>query len=139
MFASACGSSASAATVDFDVVARGAVPSNGDGPKAAARLASSRTAAEKLLRAWDLERASSKLARIDFGKRRLVVLVTRGSSTAARLDVRTLKTSGRVLTATGKVTTRKGTIGGQAQSRPYALVTVPRSVDATSARLTLQR
>lgn len=119
------------------MVARGAVPRTGDAPKAAARIVSSRAAAEKLLRDWDLERAEPKLAGVDFGKHRLVVLVARGSNTAARLDVRKITTSGTGLTATGKVKTGTGVIGGQAQSRPYTLVTVPRSVDATSARLLL--
>jgi len=135
----ACGSSAAASTVPYQVVAQGAVGASGDDPQTAAKLVSSRAAAEKLLRDWDLERAKAKLAGVDFGKHRLLILVARGSSTAARLDLRKLTTIGRRLSATGEVTTRKGVIGGQAQSRPYALVTVPRSVDATSARLTLTR
>lgn len=123
----------------FEVVARGAVPDTGDAPKAAAKLANSRAAAEKVLREWDLQRAQPKLAGVDFGKHRLVILVSRGSNTAARLDVSKLTTSGKHLIATGKVTTKRGVIGGQAQSRPYTLVTVARSLDVTSARLALTR
>src|SRR5215218_5673917 len=86
----ACGANAAAATVPFQVVGRGSVAASGDDPRTAAKLVGTRAAAEKLLRDWDLQRAAPKLAGIDFGKHRLVVLVARGSSTAARLEVRKL-------------------------------------------------
>ena len=123
------------ADVRFTLLTRGAVPSDGHAPDAAGRIVGSRTAARRRLRAWDLDRALTKAAKVDFSRRRLVILIARGTSTADRLDLRRLTTSGNRLDAAARVTSTG--IGGQSLARTYTLVTVPRTVKATSVRLSL--
>jgi hypothetical protein len=97
----------------------------------------SRAAAEKLLRRWDLERAIAKLGKVDFTRHRLLILAARGNDTTEHLNVKRVFTSGSRITASGTIARRPGAIGNQVLSTPYAFVTVPRSVAATSARLAL--
>ena len=138
--ATACGSSTPAAArgdVPFKVVAKGTAPASGKEPRTRAELVRSRAAAEKLLVHWNLERAVRKLKGVDFKRHRLLILVARGNDTTEHLDITRVSTSGTRITAAGKVTRNAGAIGNQVLSTPYALVTVPKSVAATSARLAL--
>jgi hypothetical protein len=128
-------SSGARSQVTFKLVAQGAPASDGDAPKTQADVVSSNSAAKKILRRWDLEKALPSLAKVDFDDSRLLILVARGTSTADRLEIRKVTLRAGHLTATGKI--EADGIGGQVLTRAYALVTVSKRVKASSARLAL--
>lgn len=124
-------SAATSKGVSTTVVASGSVPDLGNGGSARADLVRSATAAQKLLRSWNMQRAAGAARRVDYQRRSLIVVLGAGApDTAYRLRAR------RVVVRDGRLDVRldllrdKDKLGGQSLSRPYVLLSVKR--DAVS-------
>jgi hypothetical protein len=115
-----------AGAVAFREIDHGTRPGSGDHESPRGRVLRTQAGATRVLRGWGLDRAIAAATSVDFGERSVVVALDASRpSTGYRLRVVRIDVRNRRALVTVTVRRADG-IDGQAISRPYAVVSVPR-------------
>lgn len=123
-----------AGAVAFREIDHGTRPGSGGYEPPRGRVLRTQAGAARVLRGWGLDRAVAAARSVDFGARSVLVALD-GSRPSTGYRLRVVRVDVRNRRALVTVTVRRPDgIDGQAISRPYAVVSVPRRALAGATR-----